>query len=89
MIEKSLKQRLADFLERHYPNWIASGEIQRLVMTKTSYTGRTVARRLSELGQAGILDRDYRRKNHVWYRFHKNETSPGEKPLFNTRNVNE
>ena len=73
MAELSLKTRLANFLERHYPDWIPSGEIQRIVTEKTSYTGRTVARRLGELARAGVLERDYRTKNHVWYRYNKGE----------------
>ena len=78
----SLKERLAVYLDRHYPNWLASGEIQRIVMAKTTYTGRTVVRRLEELARGGVLEVRYGGKNHAFYRTKKNtpynDISPGQ-----------
>ena len=72
MFELSLKTRLLNLLKKHYPCWIASGDIQRFVSSKTTFTGRTVARRLGELAQDGLIEADYRQKNHVWYKFKSN-----------------
>jgi len=64
----SLKDRLVDYLRRH-PGWMASGDLQRLVALKTTYTPRTVVRRLEELAESGKLEVEYRKRNHAWYRF--------------------
>ena len=67
--ELSLKQRLATFLKRTYPTWHASGDLQRMVMAKTSYTARTAVRRLEELTKEGLLHVGYRERHHAWYRW--------------------
>jgi hypothetical protein len=67
--ELSLKQRLVNYLQRVYPEWIASGDIQRMVMNKTSYTARTAVRRLEELAMEGVLHVGHRERNHAWYRW--------------------
>ena len=69
MEPESLRDRLASYLERHYPDWLPSGELQRLVVMKTSYTGRTAVRRLQELVRDGVLEVGYRERNHAWYRW--------------------
>jgi hypothetical protein len=66
MTELSLKERLAIYFRRH-PQWISSGDIQRLVMERTNYTAQNVGRRLRELENDGVLQVEYR-KSHAWYR---------------------
>lgn len=63
----SLKDRLERYL-RNNPRWLASGELQRIVMEKTTYTPRTTVRRLEELENAGVLEVEYR-KGHAFYRY--------------------
>ena len=67
--ELSLKQRLVNYLRRVYPDWVASGDIQRMVMNKTSYTARTAVRRLEELARDSVLHVGHREKNHAYYRW--------------------
>jgi hypothetical protein len=63
----TLKERLERYLRNNH-GWIASGDLQRLVMEKTSYTPQNVGRRLRELAQEGKLEVMYVR-NHAQYRF--------------------
>lgn len=64
----SLKQRLTAYFKRHKGQWIASGEIQRLVTTKTTYSAANATRRLRELENEGILEVKHV-KNHSHYRY--------------------
>jgi len=66
MTELSLRDRLARYLRNNH-GWISSGQLQRLVAEKTSYSPQNVGRRLRELAADGILEVQYRR-NHAWYR---------------------
>jgi len=68
----SLKDRLELFLRKHGA-WIASGELQRLVAQKTTYTPRTTVRRLEELAEEGVLEVKYL-KGHAWYRIAQEES---------------
>ena len=61
-----LKSRLHNFLVKIYPQEIASGELQRIVMQKTTYTPRTTVRRLEELQNEGKIKVSYK-KGHSWY----------------------
>lgn len=65
-MKQSLKERLTKYLRNHH-GWVASGELQRLVMEKTTYTPRTTVRRLEELAEEGGLEVSYR-KGHAFYR---------------------
>ena len=76
MAELSLKQRLYNFLKHNAPNWVASGEIQRIVMQKTQYLGPTVARRLRELEDAGSIEVEYRARHHAWYKWKDVKNDP-------------
>ncbi len=62
----SLQDRLQRFLERDYPRFHASGELQRIVATETDYVPRTAVRRLEELAEDGIITVEIR-KGHAWY----------------------
>ena len=66
MNKPSLKDRLYNFLKKN-PTWIASGEIQRMVVLKTSYTAQNVGRRLRELENEYLIEVSYR-KGHAWYK---------------------
>lgn len=66
MNKLSLKDRLVNFLLKSH-GWISSGELQRIVAEKTTYTPRTTCRRLEELVVEGKLEVQYR-KGHAWYR---------------------
>lgn len=85
---KALKARLLEYMMRHHTDWFASGFLQRLVANKTTYTPRTVVRRLEELAEAGVLEVEYRDKNHAWYRYktqplyQKPEKPPETETLF-------
>jgi DNA-binding transcriptional ArsR family regulator len=50
------------------PGFHASGNIQRMVAVKTSYTPQNVGRRLRELENEGFIEVKYER-NHAYYRF--------------------
>ena len=65
-MKESLKTRLVRYLLKSH-GWVASGELQRIVMENTSYTPRTTVRRLEELVNEGKLEVQYRR-GHAWYR---------------------
>ncbi len=65
-MKQSLKARLFLYLYKH-PEWIASGELQRLVMEKTTYTAQNVGRRMRELENDGKVIVEYR-KGHAYYK---------------------
>ena len=64
----TLKERLKHGFERKRGQWVASGDIQRAVSNKTSYTAQNVGRRLRELQNEGFVEVQYREKNHAYYR---------------------
>jgi DNA-binding transcriptional ArsR family regulator len=69
MSRLTLKNRLATFLRKHYSQqFIASGELQRIVAERTKYTPQNVGRRLRELENEGVVEVRYE-KNHAFYRF--------------------
>ena len=68
----TLKDRLVRYLKGQ-GGFIASGELQRIVAAKTTYTPRTTVRRLEELAQEGTLIVEYR-KNHAYYKWADVET---------------
>lgn len=72
-MDLSLKDRLIRYLRNNH-GWVSSGELQKLVMEKTSYLPRTAVRRLEELAEEGILEVQYRAKNHAWYRLSQEKT---------------
>lgn len=67
MVKKTLKERLINYLLKRPGEWVASGEIQRVVARYTSYTPGNVSRRLRELENDGKIQVELR-KNHAWYR---------------------
>lgn len=62
----SLRDRLYKYLLRQH-GFVASGDLQRLVVAHTDYTPRTAVRRLEEMAEAGNLEVQYR-KGHAYYR---------------------
>lgn len=62
----TLRDRLIRYL-RNQHGWISSGQLQRLVVEKTSYTPANCSRRLRELAAEGILEVQIRR-GHAFYR---------------------
>lgn len=67
----TLKERLAKFMRAHH-GWISSGELQRIVAEKTLYSPSNATRRLRELAEEGILERQLRR-GHAYYRLKEAE----------------
>lgn len=65
--QMSLKERILAYYKAHPGQWIASGDIQRMVTEKTTYTAANATRRLRELAEDGELEVEYR-KNHAYYR---------------------
>lgn len=66
MKKRSLTQRLIDYFKARPDQHIASGDIQRLVTTKTTYTASNATRRLRELAEDGTLKVEYI-KGHAYY----------------------
>ncbi len=64
-MKQSLKSRLLRYIVAQ-PDFIASGELQRIVAEKTTYTPQNVGRRLRELTEEGAIAVEYR-KGHAWY----------------------
>jgi len=73
MNKQSLKNRLASYFKRNAGLWIASGDLQRVVAEKTTYTPQNVGRRLRELENEGVVEVRYE-KNHAYYRFKTSES---------------
>lgn len=69
----TLKDRLARFMRAHH-GWISSGELQKIVSENTSYSPSNATRRLRELAQEGVLERQLR-KGHAFYRLKEKEPS--------------
>ena len=77
-MKKSLRDRLLQYMLRRHSEFVASGDIQRLVMNETKYTARTAVRRLEELAQEGKLEVKYV-KGHAHYRAKQERPSPYDK----------
>ena len=63
--ELSLKERLYRYLLKQH-GFVASGDLQRIVAERTTYSPQNVGRRLRELVESGELEVSYR-KGHAWY----------------------
>ncbi len=61
----TLKQRLEKYIKNKNV-FVSSGELQRLVAEKTTYTPSNCSRRLRELENEGALEVKYI-KGHAWY----------------------
>lgn len=72
----SLKDRLVRYMLNHHTEWIASGDLQRIVVKETDYTPRTAVRRLEELAEEGKLQVEYR-KGHAFYK--------ASEPIYNAK----
>lgn len=68
----TLKSRLVRFMQKRHTAWIPSGELQRIVAERTSYSPANVTRRLRECVEDGSLKVKYV-KNHAHYRFLSSE----------------
>lgn len=67
MKKQSLSERILAYYKARPGQWIASGDIQRLVTEKTTYTASNATRRLRELAEDSLLEVEYR-KGHAFYR---------------------
>ena len=68
MPKRPLKDRIYAYCQARPGVRIPSGEIQRLVTEKTSYTAANATRRLRELAEDGLLSVEYV-KNHAHYTY--------------------
>ena len=68
-----LKKRLLAYFQKRPGLPIASGDIQRLVTEKTTYSAANATRRLRELAEEGELTVEYR-KNHAYYAYTPHHT---------------
>lgn len=68
MAKLSLKERLLNYHKARPGVRIPSGEMQRIVVEKTTYTAQNVGRRLRELAEDGELEVTYV-KNHAYYSY--------------------
>lgn len=68
MSKRSLKDRIYAYCQARPGVRIPSGEIQRLVTEKTSYTAANATRRLRELAEDDLLQVEYIKGHaHYWY----------------------
>ncbi len=68
MKELGLRERLLKFmLANHTNTFIASGDLQRIVMANSKHTARSAVRRLQELAEEGKLVCELR-KGHAYYK---------------------
>lgn len=67
MKKKTLRQRIINYLQKQ-GTFVASGEIQRLAMN-AGYTAQNAGRRCREAVEDGILEVEYREKNHAYYKY--------------------
>jgi DNA-binding transcriptional ArsR family regulator len=68
MSELSLKDRIYAYCQKRPGVAIPSGEIQRLVVERTSYTPANASRRLRELAEDGLLKVE-QVKGHAHYTY--------------------
>lgn len=66
-------------LKQH--GWISSGEIQRICAKYSTHTPRSCVRRLQEMYEDGILERQLR-GNHAWYKIKDGTKAPAPKDNF-------
>lgn len=71
MSKQSLKNRLLTYLQKHYPEKIAKGDLDRMVMANTKFIPENCGRRLRELQNEGLLEVSYGNKNHAFYQASK------------------
>ncbi len=64
----TLAERLLRYLKNQYPNYVPSGDIQRIVAQETDYTPQNAMRRCREMAQDNVLEVKYI-KNHSYYRY--------------------
>ena len=53
-MKQSLRERLLKYIRNQYPNWIAKGELLRLVQENTNNLSDNAGRRLREM-ESGLL----------------------------------
>lgn len=72
-MKPTLRNRILSYFKSHPNDFIASGDIQRMVVMKTKYTPRTAVRQLQLLREEGRLEVEYRKKQHAHYRYIKSD----------------
>ena len=76
--ELPLRERLRKYLAARPREWVSSGSLQRLTMEHANQTARTAVRRLQEMAEDGVLDRELR-KGHTWYKI--KQQTPTHNPI--------
>ena len=66
-MKQSLRERLLKYVRNHYPEKIAKGDLDRMVMANTNFIPENCGRRLRELQNDGLLEVSYGNKNHAFY----------------------
>jgi hypothetical protein len=66
MKKPTLKERILKYL-KNQGGFVASGEIQRLAMN-AGYTPQNAGRRCREAVEDGLLEVEYRERNHAYYK---------------------
>lgn len=64
----SLQERILAYYRKHDGEWISGGNIERLVVSSTTYKASNASRRLRELHEDGKLERQ-EVKGTVFYRY--------------------
>lgn len=83
-MELSLKQRISNWLQARPQEVWAKGELERLIMGRTTYTADNIGRRLRELEVEGKLLVTYK-KGHAHYQWNPNQVDfTKEEALFNS-----
>jgi len=67
MKQPSLRQRIINYLQKR-DYFVASGDIQRLAQENGYYSPQNSGRRLRELHEEGLLERELR-KGHAYYKY--------------------
>jgi len=81
-MKQSLKNRILIYIRNHYPESIAKGDIDRMVMLNTKHIPENAGRRLRELQNEGLLEVSYGSKNHAFYQ----ATPPKETAKYTVEN---
>lgn len=80
---ETLANRILSFLERHSGEWVASGDMQRVIGEKTTFDPRSAVRRMQEMAKEGLLEVEIH-SGHAFYRH-----MPKKKPEFGVLPIKE
>ena len=80
---ETLANRILSFLERHSGEWVAFGDMQRVIGEKTTFDPRSAVRRMQEMAKEGLLEVEIH-SGHAFYRH-----MPKKKPEFGVLPIKE